>query len=296
MAAVTPSGSGGTSLNNDGWTMVGLNEARLPGAAISSSSTLTIPDAAVVKFAALYWSANVGPGEQFTGDPTHARLLAPGPDSTYQDLTGEVLSVVKEPVSGSKSERTYYESFKDVTAEVRLGGAGKWSVADIAYAGNSHTDRSPSYYAGWALVVVYEDGHLATGNVTVFDGAALVDSARDQTFTIATDTSSKLRVGVVAWEGDRDIAGDQLKVSAAGALASSGVPLTPRRWDGLAGLTSNAFDSTAAGSDHPNSFGVDVKGFYSAVPPASSTTIRATSTQDRYLLGGLTTWAPAPPD
>jgi len=271
--------------------MVGLNEARLHGTAISSSSTLTIPDNAVVKFAALYWSADVGPGEQFTGDPTQVRLLAPGLESHYQDLTGEVLSVVKEPVSGSNSVRTYYESFKDVTTEVQLGGAGKWSVADIAYAGNSHTDQSPSYYAGWALVVVYEDGHLAAGNVTVFDGAALVGSARDQTFTIATDSSSKLRVGVVAWEGDRGIAGDQLEVSAAGVPAS---PLIPRSWDGPPGLTSNAFDSTAVGSGHANSFGVDVKGFYPVVPPASSTTIRATSTQDRYLLGGLTTWAPAP--
>jgi len=291
-----PSGFGVNSLNNDSWPMVGLNEATPRGAAISSSTTLTIPDAAEVQFAALYWSANVGPGEQFTGDPTRVRLLAPGPGSTYQDLTGEVLSVVKEPVSGSNSERTYYESFKDVTAEVQLGGAGKWSVADIAYAGNSHTDRSPSYYAGWALVVVYKDGHLAPGNVTVFDGAALVDSSRDQTFTIATDPSSNLRVGVVAWEGDRGIAGDQLEVSAAGAPATSGMPLTPQPWDGRTGVTNNAFDSTAVGSGHPNSFGVDVKGFYSAVPPASSTTIRATSTQDRYLLGGLTTWAPAPTD
>jgi len=292
MAGVVPHGFGVNSLNNDYWPMVGLNEARLHGTAISSSSTLTIPDNAVVKFAALYWSADVGPGEQFTGDPTHVRLLAPGLASKYQDLTGEVLSVVKEPVGGSNSVRTYYESFKDVTTEVQLGGAGKWSVADIAYAGNSHTDRSPSYYAGWALVVVYEDGaHLSSADVTVYDGAALVASGSSQTFAINADPSSALRIGVVAWEGDRGLTGDELQLSD-GDANSPWTALTPMRGSTTLGTSDNAFDSTALGSEHPNTFGVDVKGFVPVQPPAAKSTIRVTSSGDRYVLGALTTWTP----
>lgn len=204
-----------------------------------------------------------------------------------------MLSIVKEAVVSSGAERTYYESFADATVAVRMGGAGTWSVADIAYAGGAHTDQKPSYYAGWALVVVYQDAHLGDAEVTVFDGAALVSSTAHQTFTITTDPSNYLRVGVVAWEGDRDLTGDRLELADAAAHNPAWAPLTPL--DSV-GNSDNALDLTVLGSRHPNTFGVDVKGFRAQTPPGAQSTIRATSSGDRYILGALTTWAPAPAD
>ncbi len=264
---------GTRSGNNNSLTMVPLNAAG--GEQTSSSSTLTIPAGRTVTFAGLYWSANAGPAQAFGAPLTSARLRGPG-DTGYRDVSGTVVAQVTD--SGNRS---YYQSFADVTSQVAAAGSGTWSVADIALPVGA-TDPSPTYYAGWALVVVYSGG---TGDVTVYDGGAWVASNSSVPFAFRGLAQQPVRLGVVAWEGDQGTSGDRLSLN--------GTALAPLRWNPSTGTTSpgaanNAFDSTAIGSSDVNSLGVDAKGFAPATLTAGVNTVVASTSGDQYLIGVLT--------
>ncbi|HUX70333.1 MAG TPA: hypothetical protein VMV41_07475, partial [Cellulomonadaceae bacterium] len=264
---------GTSSGNNNSVAMVPLNVAG--GKQTSSTSTLTIPEGRTVTFAGLYWSANAGPAQTFDASTSAAHLRGPG-DAGYQDVSGAVVSRVTDDAG-----RSYYQSFADVTSQVAAGGSGRWSVADIALPTGT-VDASPTYYAGWALVVVYSGG---TGDVTVYDGGAWVASNSSVPFAFQGASGQAVRLGVVAWEGDQATAGDKLSLN--------GSPLAPQRWDPSlrtfpSGSSTNAFDSTAVGSAYVNSLGVDAKGFVSATLVGGVNTVVASTSGDQYLIGALT--------
>ncbi|MFI2753755.1 sigma-70 family RNA polymerase sigma factor [Cellulomonas sp. P22] len=266
--------AGTASLDNNGHVMRPLNAAG--GAYVSSSTQLDAPADREIAFAGLYWSANRGSGDVFRGDLECVRLRAPG-EKTYTDVEGEVLAEVTDD-----SGRTYYQSFADVTDQVRAGGAGTWALADAAVAA-TRRDPVPTYYAGWALVVVYAE--VGTGTATVYDGGAWVGSRPSDapSFTFAAEVGATARIGVVAWEGDRGTTGDQLRLN--------GTALTWRSSGAGPGLTSaanNAFDSTATGWSQPNSLGVDVKAFGDTVLTTPLSTLTPTTTGDQYLIGAVT--------
>ncbi len=134
------------------------------------------------------------------------------------------------------SSRVYYESFADVTDLITK--QGKVQVSGVATA-STRTDGDPTYYGGWALVVVYE----APGthqDVSVYDGGAWV--ARDSSTTFDFDRRRATPRRWAWWPGTATAAptGDTLSLN--------GTPLVPLRWDGSAGSAEDAFNSTAMGS------------------------------------------------
>ena len=197
-----------SAATNDLFPMRPLNDAN--GSTSSSSATVTIPEGATVKHAGLYWSANHKTGGEFSQSLTTARLRAPG-TGFYAPVTGEVLG---EGVDSSG--RTSYQSYADVTDAVAAHGPGQWAVADIALAklprGSSWIDQLASLdlYAGWSLVVVYEDPTLPAGSVTVVDGPVVVTEAVGLTFDVLGASGATAILGAVAWDGDRHVTGDQL--------------------------------------------------------------------------------------
>jgi RNA polymerase sigma factor (sigma-70 family) len=279
-----PASGCGAAANNNDLAMTALDEAAPAGARVtsvpvSSSATLTLPAGATVRFAGLYWSANRAPADAWSTGLDTASLRGPG--GGYATVSAAATSTVTD-----NAKRTYYQSFADVTDVVAARPAGTWSVADVAVsAGRSDTDRT--YYAGWALVVVYDDPTPGTdqATVTVYDGAAWVGTSTPAPrFRFVAQPGGTARVGVVAWEGDLGTTGDQLVLD--------GSPLTPTRPDGR-GSPNNAFDSTAAGWRTANSYGVDAKGFAPGATAADVATLTATTTGDQYLLGAVTVRAPA---
>ena len=242
--------------DNNALAMVALDEAPPPGhraaGSVSSSARLALPEGATVEFAGLYWSANAAQRDQWSGALTTARLRAP--DGTgYRHVNGAVIANRVD-----NSSRRYYQSFADVTDEVARGGSGAWSVADVAV-GVGATDGDPTYFAGWALVVVYSAPGDAA--VTVFDSGAWVGSgAQPPVFSFAAPAGTLARVGVVGWEGDYNGTGDQLRLTDP-LCGDTSTALLPVRWDGASGSSSNAFDSTATGWRAANSLGTDAKAF-----------------------------------
>lgn len=283
------------SQDNNALTMVPLDElasspAGVPGSRasvpVSSGATLAVPQGRDVVWARLYWSGVRAPGDTWSTSTGTARLRAPDGQWSQVQARERTTSV------RDKDGREYYQSAADVTELVRAGGAGEWGVADVAVAA-TRTDKTPTYYAGWALVVVHgtlaepADGAPAASAVTVYDGGTWVGSgaATAPEFTFVAEPGSQARVGVVAWEGDRGGSGD---------LATLGsTPLVPQRWDGTrfvgGGSGQNAFDSTATGSRYLHSLGVDAKGFQPAALSATGvSTLRLTTTSDQYLVGAVT--------
>ncbi|MBO0926325.1 sigma-70 family RNA polymerase sigma factor [Cellulomonas sp. zg-ZUI199] len=256
---------------------------------VSSSTRLTVPGGRPVVWAGLYWSAVRGPADAWSGDRSTARLRSP--DGTWTDVTaGSVVDVA------DSSGRQYYQAAVDVTDLVARGGAGTWALADAAVSAG-RSDRDPTYYAGWSLVVVHGTpaaaGSPGASAVTVHQGGAWTGtSTAAPAFAFVGEAGARTRIGVVAWEGDRAASNDRMTLSGVG-------PLRPLRWDGTAtvggGSAGNAFDSTATGWAHPNSLGVDAKGFEEVTLPTGVGTLTPSTAGDQYLIGVVTVRTAAPP-
>ena len=257
-------------------------EGDRPRIPVSSETYLDVPDSRPVVWAGLYWSGVIGPRDAWSGPRDTARLRAP--DGTWSDVNAGSVTDVSD-----SSGRRYYQAAVEVTDLVARGGGGAWALADVAVS-DGRTDRDPSYYAGWSLVVVHgtpaAPGTAGAASVTVHQGGAWIGtSAPAPAFAFVGEPGARTRIGVVAWDGDRGNTGDRLTLSEVG-------PLRPLRWDGSAvvdrGSADNAFDSTATGWAHPNSLGVDAKGFVEVELPSGVGTLTPSTTGDQYLIGVVT--------
>ena len=202
------------------------------------------------------------------------------------NLVGKTIS---QPTDNAS--RHYYQSFLDVTQQVAAGGPGTWSVADVAVS-STRKDTNRTYYAGWSLVVVYADPG-STATVTVYDGGSWIGtSAAPTPFEFAAEAGTTARVGVVAWEGDRNTAGDRLVLGDTCTTPTTQHALVPQRWGGTAfvagGVATNAFDSTATGWHSTNSLGTDAKGFAPQTLACDVSSLTASTTGDQYLIGAIT--------
>ncbi len=253
----------GSALNNDSWTMVGVDDDAHKATQTSSSSLLDLPATATVTWAGLYWSANVPQGVD-AGRLGEISLAAPG--QGYVDVLADRVDTGQPTGQGPA-----YQSFADVTAAVRAGGAGTWWAADAA------ARTGAGRFAGWSLVVVYSDKTLPEGRVSVVDGFRSVSPGQPATLALPGTAGMDARIGMVAWEGDAGIDGDVLTVD--------GEPLAPAVGDQSA---NNVADAFAAGSRYANTLGVDAKPLSGATFTGTSAQVRVNTRQDIFLLGVLT--------
>jgi hypothetical protein len=194
----------GSALNNNNFVMerVDVDRTMLD----SSSARLTLPNGARVLFAGLYYGARTTTGTGGKAAPNSAPsalrtvdLKLPGA-SAFERLSG----VLDE----STEVKAAYGVFVDVTDQVRRGGSGIYTVANVQAA--TGEDR----YAGWALVVAYEAAGDPPRNLTVFDGLQSVTQGKSALtipvsgFQTPLTGPVRTKLGFVATEGDLGIAGD----------------------------------------------------------------------------------------
>jgi uncharacterized repeat protein (TIGR01451 family) len=269
----------------------------------SSSANLNIPAGATVLFAGLYWGAALDQGETLPMQcfPGHARTgiaAQNGPAAAsarlqgpaggaYVPINASVFDMYTEDLncpSAGADERTRYQSFADVTSLVQKSGGGTYTVADVQ--AGTGADR----HAGWSLVVAYQDVTQPARNLTIFDGFGQVALNANVPMTVTgfkTPLTGPVntQVGIVAYEGDRGLTGDGVKLNGV-ALGDAAHP------------SNNFFDSSisklgtpVSGSapDYKNQLGYDAGVL--AVPPGvvginqTSATIDLSTVQDRYLPG-----------
>jgi uncharacterized repeat protein (TIGR01451 family) len=269
----------------------------------SSSATLNIPPGATVLFAGLYWGAALDQGETLPMqcDPGQPRtgLAASntaaagsawlqGPATPgYVPINASVFDTYTEDLgcpSAGVDERTRYQGFADVTSLVQQSGGGTYTVANVQ--AGTGADR----HAGWSLVVAYQDVTQPARNLTIFDGFGQVALNANVPMTVngfKTPPTGVVntQIGFVAYEGDRTLTGDGVKLNGT-ALGDAAHPAF------------NFFDSSisqlgtpVSGSapDYKNQLGFDTGVL--AVPSGvvgnaqSSANILLSTMQDRYLPG-----------
>ena len=233
-----------------------------------------MPSGRKIVFAGLYWSANRYTTDGWTGPLDTVELKAPGSKGSVA-VTGTLLTAAVDD-----SSRVYYESFADVTDLITK--QGKVQVSGVATA-TTRNDEDPTYYGGWALVVVYE----APGthqDVSVYDGGAWIARDSSTTFDFAAGGESA-QVGVVAWDGDRGTdrrhPGAErhrrwCRCATTAAPARPRTPSTPPRW-ARAGRTRSA--STPSRSTWAE-LGEGVQ------------RLTASTVGDQYLIGAVTVTTP----
>jgi RNA polymerase sigma factor (sigma-70 family) len=254
---------------NGSLPMVTLNDAG--GERVSSSAQLSVPAGREVAFAGLYWASNRVPSDAQVGDLGGVSVRAPGA-AGYVSLTGTVFGVT----GGGAAPVREFQAFADVTALVRSAGAGTWSVADIV---DPTPGNARDAYAGWGMVVVYASP--GSGEVAVYDGTFWVGRGLTaQTLQVATTAGTTVRVGAIAWEGDRSLDGDRLLVD--------GTAVRPVLPGGGLGGADDAFDSTATGYARASSLVIDAKGFSEVPVVGPLTSVTPTTRHDDVLLGVLT--------
>lgn len=152
-------------------------------------------------------------------DKSKVKFKIPG-SNNYAPINAQTNSIYY-----SKQEAGYmYAGFADVTALVRDNANnvnGEYSVADIA-AGIGDADGT-GYYGGWGLVVVYENTKMPWRDVTMFDGLAYVvgNTTTSHEMQVSgfkavqntgTNQEIKVKMGMMAGEGDRNISGDYFQI------------------------------------------------------------------------------------
>ena len=226
----------------------------------SSSSQLAIPAGATVAWAGLYWSGDLSaapPDSLTTGDPgivygegqpapnsgikNQAKLQVPG--SGYQTITANNIDE-----SGDR-----YSAYADVTSLVQAAGNGTYTMADVQ--AGTGGDR----YAGWSLIVVYEDPNESLRSLNIYDGFTFVSASTPISTTISgfetplTD-GFEVEFGTVTYEGDLALVGDQFRLNSSNL--SDGLNPDTNFFNSSNTRLGNRF--TAKNPDYVNQLAIDI--------------------------------------
>lgn len=233
----------------------------------SSSASLSLGTGDTVKSAYLYWA---GSG---TGD-FDIKLNG-------QDITAER----DFPLISWTNDLPFFSAFADVTAFVQTTGNGVYTVSEL----DVSSVLSPLEYcntgtnfAGWVLVIIYENQALPLNQLNVYDGLQTVPFEVNITLeNLNVIDNIGARVGFVAWEGDANLAFSESLIFNGTTLSNP--PLNP---------SNNAFNCTNSftGATDLYNMDLDVYNIQNLISIGDTTaTIKLTSGQaddDGNLLNG----------
>lgn len=110
---------------------------------------------------------------------------------------------------------TYFSAFKDITSFVQTNGNGTYTLSelDISAFESLHYSRKTNF-AGWAILIVYENQSLTLNQLNIYDGLQGVPNALQINLTnlfVMNNTNAK--AGFIAWEGDSQLATETFSVN-----------------------------------------------------------------------------------
>lgn len=157
----------------------------------SSSATLNLGPSDTIIRAYLYWAGS-GDGD-FEVDLNGTTIT---PDRTFSHSR-----------FFSPSTFTYFSAFKDITTLVQSIGNGTYTLSnlDISPFEALHYSRKTNF-AGWAILIVYENPSLTLNQLNIYDGLQGVPDALQINLTnlfVLNNTNAK--AGFIAWEGDSQL-------------------------------------------------------------------------------------------
>ncbi|MCR9181629.1 MAG: gliding motility-associated C-terminal domain-containing protein [Flavobacteriaceae bacterium] len=233
----------------------------------SSSAILDLQPSQNVVAAYLYWA---GSGD---GDFEVA-------------LNGTLITAERTFADQIDEDRVFFAAFTDITNIIQNTGNTEYTLSELDL-----TDVIAPYcptgtnFAGWSIVVIYEDPGLPLNQLNVYDGLESV-SAFNNLLSFQLDNLNVIdnqgaKIGFLAWEGDSSIAVDEtLQVN--GNIISN-PPLNP---------ANNAFNSTNSFTNSDELWNMDID-FYDIQNNIqigdTQATITLTSGQDFVMINNIIT-------
>lgn len=162
-----------------------------PSIYTSSSAELNLNTNDVIKKAYLYW-AGCGSGDFDV--KLNGKTINPDRTFSYQRKTANLTF-------------DYFSAVTDITPLIQSSGNGNYTLSNL--------DISPflqdhflikTNFAGWAIIVVYENIKLPLNQLNVYDGLQAVPDKINITLNSLNVIDNKeAKIGFLAWEGDSGI-------------------------------------------------------------------------------------------
>ncbi|MDP4956102.1 MAG: immunoglobulin domain-containing protein, partial [Crocinitomicaceae bacterium] len=180
---------------------------------MSSSDQLNLPTCTEISWAGLYWGADCSLGDENYATRNSVKLKVD--NGSYMDLTADE---IQDNTVGYKT----YHCFKDITSIVQANSlTSNYTIANMAGDINGK-----NLFGGWTIVVMYKNNTMTMRNLTVFNGLANVSSAAPivdipiSGFQTPLSGPVTFELGLVLYDGDRSLTGDQLMFKGASAFVN----------------------------------------------------------------------------
>jgi uncharacterized repeat protein (TIGR01451 family) len=235
----------------------------------SSSADLLLPGGTnTIKFARLYWGGRINNSTLAATPDTLRRVkIRKGTTGGYVYVVAPAINTDQYPIPGTAA--TTYQSYVDVTNFIQTNGSGTYMVADIP-ASTGAIDAGGNF-AGWCIVVAYENTALPFSSIRIYDGYLNVfnggtpnsQSAVLTGLNVDTDASGVVNALLTAmvWEGDANLretasnpAGDYLKIN--NVTFSNAVNPATNMWNGS--ISRGGAFVTTKSPHYTNQMGIDI--------------------------------------
>jgi uncharacterized repeat protein (TIGR01451 family) len=287
-----------SATSNDFLFDMSLNATPAPSAvANATSANLILPAGTnTIKFARLYWGGRID-NSVVTGatDTLRKVKIRKGSSGVYSAALAPVSSVDQYALS---STETVYQSYVDIKAYIQANGAGTYTVADIPCSPGPVS--SGGHYAGWCIMIAYENTAVPLNSVRIYDGFAQVYSAGAPVTQLVTLTGlnvpnnplmlSDAVMSTMVWEGDANLAattgnpaGDYIKIN--NIAVSNAINPVTNFWNGS--ISKNGAFVTTKSPNYTNQMGIDIDELevgtgYGILPNATTVNIEFGTEADQY--------------
>ncbi|MCY7292958.1 MAG: T9SS type A sorting domain-containing protein [Ferruginibacter sp.] len=263
----------------------------------SSSADLLLPAGTnTIKFARLYWGGRIA-NAYVTAYPDTLRKIKirKGTSGMYSNALAPVTSVDQFAINSST---TAYQSYVDITSFIQSNGTGTYTIANIP--SNAGAIGGGGNYAGWCIIVAYENSAIPFNSVRIYDGFSNVyfsGTTISQTVTLTglnvpnnPLVLSDAVMSTMVWEGDANLsssvanpAGDYVKIN--GTTASNAVNPVTNFWNGT--ISKNGAFVHTKTPDFTNQMGIDIDELevgtgYGILPNATTVDVEFGTEADRY--------------
>ncbi len=256
----------GNDNSNIRYVDVDGNTGNGSGTRNSSSSDLTLPAGTnTIKLARLYWGARVKKSDfDITQDANKKIKIRFGTSGAYTEYSAGQLD--KNTTGTGNSAVSQYQAYADITSFVQNNGTGTYTVGNVAASVGSVS--SGGNYAGWCIVVVYENNDIPYNSVRVYDGFQQVFASGSPLISSVTLTglnvpsgvllNREAKMGAMVWEGDANLKLDYLKIN--GTNFYNGLNAIDNPWNGT--ITDTGSHVTTKNPNYTNQMGIDIDQFY----------------------------------
>ena len=260
-------GTAGNDNSNIQYVDVDGNSGAGSGTCNSSSATLQLPAGGnTIKLARLYWGGRVRNGDFNLALDTFRRVkIRFGNNNAYTEYAAAQLD--KNTQGTGTSAVSMYQAYTDITPFIQANGSGVYTVGNVAASVGSVSNGGN--YAGWCIVVVYENNIQTFYNsVRVYDGFQQVFNGGSALTSTVTLTGLNVpsgpmslrdaKMGAMVWEGDANLKQDFLKIN--GIKWSNPLNAIDNPWNGT--ITDTGMHVTTKTPNYTNQMGIDIDQFH----------------------------------